>query len=191
MAFRNYDPLGFRDIMFFDVRGADTVRQAAGGRADGGDGLKTEGRGVACAVQWGRRMCLDPGRPRRDVEQEVVHRVLGEHLTAFEEVHGGRLPAHVMAELRAALRCGVFEEGVACFACDGCGARTFVPLSCKRRGFCPGCCGRRMADIAAHLCDRVLPKVAYRQWVLSVPVGVRYLALRHRRLARRVLGVGG
>jgi hypothetical protein len=118
-----------------------------------------------------------------------VHRVLGEHLAAFEEAHGGRLPAHVMAELRAALRCGVFEEGVACFACDGCGARTFVPLSCKRRGFCPGCCGRRMADIAAHLCERVLPKVAYRQWVLSVSVGVRYLALRHRRLARRVLGV--
>ncbi len=31
-----------------------------------------------------------------------------------------------------------------------------------------------MSDTAAHLVDRVLPKVPYRQWVLSLPVGLRY-----------------
>lgn len=40
-----------------------------------------------------------------------------------------------------------------------------VAFSCKGRGFCPSCTGRRMADLAAHLVDEVLPKVAIRQWV--------------------------
>ena len=43
-----------------------------------------------------------------------------------------------------------------------------------RRGFCPSCGGRQMADTAAHLVDRVLPEVPVRQWVLTVPVALRY-----------------
>ena len=31
-----------------------------------------------------------------------------------------------------------------------------------------------MADTAAHLVDRVLPEVPVRQWVLSLPFGLRY-----------------
>ncbi len=42
-------------------------------------------------------------------------------------------------------------------------------LLCKRRGFCPSCGGRCMADTAAHLVDRVLPEVLIRQWVLTLP----------------------
>ena len=38
------------------------------------------------------------------------------------------------------------------------------------RAFCPSCGGRRMADTAAHLVDRVFPEVPIRQWVLSLPV---------------------
>ncbi|MBI5543133.1 MAG: transposase zinc-binding domain-containing protein, partial [Deltaproteobacteria bacterium] len=44
-----------------------------------------------------------------------------------------------------------------------CGEQTLVGLSCKRRGFCPSCLGRKMADTAAHLVDRVLPWAPYRQ----------------------------
>lgn len=50
-----------------------------------------------------------------------------------------------------------------------------VPFSCKRHGFCPSCCARRMNDEAAHLVDHVLPEVAVRQWVLSFPYQLRYL----------------
>lgn len=39
-------------------------------------------------------------------------------------------------------------------------------LSCKARGVCPSCAGRRMANAAAHLVDRVLPAVPVRQSVL-------------------------
>src|SRR5258708_5161818 len=44
-----------------------------------------------------------------------------------------------------------------------------VPFSCKGRGFCPSCGGRRMAERAAHLLNAVLPWVPVRQWVLTKP----------------------
>jgi hypothetical protein len=50
-------------------------------------------------------------------------------------------------------------------------------LSCKGRGVCPSRNGRRMAQTAAHLVDRVIPPVPVRQWVISVPKRLRcYLA---------------
>ena len=55
-----------------------------------------------------------------------------------------------------------------------------MAFSCKGRGFCPSCGGRRMAERAAHLVDHVLPDVPVRQWVLTVPHRLRYLlAWRH------------
>ncbi|MFQ5538750.1 MAG: transposase [Gemmatimonadota bacterium] len=45
--------------------------------------------------------------------------------------------------------------------------------SCKGRGVCPSCNTRRMAEVAAHLTDRVLPWLPVRQWVLSVPKRLR------------------
>lgn len=48
-----------------------------------------------------------------------------------------------------------------------------VPSSCRRRGFCPSCGGRRMAERAAYLVDEVLPQVSVRQWVLTLPLPER------------------
>jgi len=45
--------------------------------------------------------------------------------------------------------------------------------ACKGRGVCPSCNGRRMAQTAAHLVDHVIPPVAVRQWVISVPKRLR------------------
>jgi hypothetical protein len=36
------------------------------------------------------------------------------------------------------------------------------------------CGGRRMSELAAQLVDRLIPRVPVRQWVLSVPFGLRY-----------------
>ena len=63
----------------------------------------------------------------------------------------------------------------------------FVAFSCKGRGFCPSCGGRRMADTAAHLVDRVLPEVPVRQWVLSLFVRTVFASLRRR--ARQQWGI--
>ena len=66
------------------------------------------------------------------------------------------------------------EQGVARFRCEGCAREHLVPFSCKGRGWCPSCGGRRMTERAAHLVDAVLPWVQMRQWVLTVPYRRRY-----------------
>jgi hypothetical protein len=93
-----------------------------------------------------------------------------EHLPAFlehAEEHGGPLPAFVEGELAAFSTCGDLRHGFLRVACRHCGGELRVPFSCKGRGVCPSCMGRRMAEGAALLVDTVLPPVRYRQWVLS------------------------
>jgi hypothetical protein len=46
-----------------------------------------------------------------------------------------------------------------------------------------------MAGTAAHLVDRVLPKVAIRQWVLSLPFALRYRLAYDSRLVKDVLHI--
>jgi len=49
-----------------------------------------------------------------------------------------------------------------------------VAFSCKGRGLCPSCLGRKMSATAAHLIEDVLPVgVPLRQWVLTVPFAWR------------------
>ncbi|ARX22851.1 hypothetical protein AM393_28980 (plasmid) [Klebsiella pneumoniae] len=59
--------------------------------------------------------------------------------------------------------------------CESCHAEHLVAFSCKRRGFCPSCGARRMAESAALLVDEVLPEQPMRQWVLSFPFQLRFL----------------
>lgn len=79
---------------------------------------------------------------------------------------------------RKYLECGVPSYGFARARCGRCGYDFFVAFSCQTRGVCPSCNTRRMVETAVHLTDHVLPKVPFRQWVLSVPKRVRYL-FRH------------
>jgi hypothetical protein len=68
--------------------------------------------------------------------------------------------------------------------CASCGQGFVVAFSCKGRGVCPSCNGRRMAQTAAHLVDRVIPPVPVRQWVISVPKRLRcFLADRPNAVA--------
>lgn len=80
------------------------------------------------------------------------------------------------------LACGLLERGFVRVRCGDCATERLVAFSCKTRGFCPSCTSRRMADTAAHLVDRVLPHVPYRQWVLSLPCRVRFLLARDSEL---------
>ena len=72
------------------------------------------------------------------------------------------------------LQCGVLAHGFLRLGCDTCKHELLLAFSCKRRGFCPSCAGRRMAQTAAHLVERVIPWVPTRQWVVSVPIPLRY-----------------
>jgi hypothetical protein len=110
----------------------------------------------------------------------VLHRVVRAHLETFlghaRETYEAPVPRYVEQELRGYLRCGVLAHGFVHARCDACGHDLLVAFSCKGRGVCPSCAGRRMANTAAHLVDRVLPVVPVRQWVLSLPFELRMLA---------------
>jgi len=118
-------------------------------------------------------------RPRRPTET-VLYAVVRNHLETFlahtRETYEAPLPRYVEQELRGYLRCGVLAHGFVRAHCDTCGHDLLVAFSCKARAACPSCAGRRMANVAAHLVDRVLPAVPVRQWVLSLPFELRALA---------------
>jgi hypothetical protein len=115
----------------------------------------------------------------RDPSGTVLYHVIAEHLETFlascaADPDATGLPAYVQREFYDYLRCGILAYGFLRLGCDTCHKELLVPFSCKRRGFCPSCAGRRMAQTAAHLVEQVLPWVPTRQWVVSVPIPLRY-----------------
>jgi hypothetical protein len=130
-------------------------------------------RKPVCSGVVGRGESYRPRRP----EETVLYQVLAAHLETFlarQQQDGRHVPRFVERELRKFLECGIAAHGFLRLRCDACGREKLVPFSCKGRAFCPSCCGRRMADTAAHLVDRALPHVPVRQWVLSLPYPLRY-----------------
>ncbi|MEE8412078.1 MAG: transposase zinc-binding domain-containing protein, partial [Acidobacteriota bacterium] len=129
--------------------------------------------------------------PRRP-ETTTLYAVVQHHLETWLAQARAReraVPGFVERELREFLDCGIPANGFLRLHCDGCGLDRVVPFSCKGRGFCPSCGGRHMADTAAHLVNRVLPRVPVRQWVLSLPFGLRYRLAHDRELTAAVLRV--
>ena len=105
--------------------------------------------------------------------------MIAEHLETFlaschDDPENSGFPAYVEREFYDYLRCGILAHGFLRLGCDTCKQELLVPFSCKRRGLCPSCAGRRMAQMAAHLVEQVLPWVPTRQWVVSVPIPLRY-----------------
>lgn len=125
---------------------------------------------------------VDQARERHRPEETLLCNTLQAHWRTFlaelnsSDHCGGdssALPAFVVAEVEAFLRCGILAHGFVLARCPKCGWSRAVAFSCQRRGFCPSCIGRRMCDFAATLADRVIPRVPVRQWVLTVPHGLR------------------
>jgi hypothetical protein len=119
----------------------------------------------------------------------VLYETVAEHWPAFREraEEAGGLPRFVEREVEEYLDCGILERGCLRLACRDCGHSRLIAFSCKRRGFCPSCLGRRMADVAVHLEERVLPEVAIRHWTCSLPWGLRALLGYDRELCSDVV----
>ena len=130
---------------------------------------------------------------RRRPEETTLYRVVQEHLETFlAEVEAGgaaSLPQFVKDEFDAFLECGILAHGFLRVRCAECGHEKLVAFSCKRRGICPSCGARRMAETAAWLVDHVIPKVPVRQWVLSFPIPLRSLFAVHPELLAPVLQI--
>jgi len=128
----------------------------------------------------------------RKPEATVLYGVIAEQLETFlarQRERDRPVPRFVENEFREYLTCGIAEHGFVRVHCDTCGHDRVVPFSCRRRAWCPSCGGRRMADTAAHLVDRVLPWVPVRQWVLSLPFKLRYRLAYDSELMANVLNI--
>src|SRR6056297_1366106 len=123
----------------------------------------------------------DPALPTRQTHYPALVDQLAQH--------GKSLPDHVHREFEAYLKCGRLEHGFLRVRCDKCHFERLVAFSCKKRGFCPSCGARRMAETAALLADEVFPDVPLRQWVISFPFPLRYLFAAHPQAMGKVLGI--
>ena len=93
------------------------------------------------------------------------------------------------SEFEAYLECGILAHGFLRPRCGECTHEKLVAFSCKPRGFCLSCGARRMAETAAYLVDRVIPRVPVRQWVVSFPIPLRVLCAAHPELLTPVLRI--
>jgi hypothetical protein len=129
---------------------------------------------------------------RRTPENSALHHLVASSLgplrerLAYESPYGRGLPRYIERELEEYLRCGLLEHGFARVVCRACRAEHLVAFSCKRRGLCSSCNARRMFDTAAHLVDRVLPRIPIRQWVLTFSRQVRWHLAADPKLASEV-----
>jgi len=134
---------------------------------------------MACAAP----LASIPGGYRpRDPTRTALYGLVAEQRATFSQVvdAAGGVPSFVSDSFDRFLRCGVLAHGFARFGCGACGYDHLVPLSCKARGLCPSCGGRRMMALTRHVMDAELPHVPVRQWVLSLPFPLRYrLAYNH------------
>ena len=130
-------------------------------------------------------------RPRRP-EQTVLYQAVAKNFrtfTAVAELEGKRLPVYVIKEFESFLRCGILAYGFLRLRCNDCHKEKLLAFSCKKRGFCSSCGGRRMAESAAHLVDKVFPRVGVRQWVLSFPMPIRFILAQNAGLQARCLTI--
>ena len=152
----------------------------------------------------GRRIHYERRRP----EETTLYQLVQEHLEPFlaqvEAETGAGLPKFVQEEFDAFpslgadsdtslylanLDCGILTHGFLRLRCVDCAYEKLVAFSCTKRGFCPACGARRMAETAAHLVDHVITRVPVRQWVLSFPIPLRVLFAAHPEFLTPVLQV--
>ncbi len=126
------------------------------------------------------RAPLPGGYAHREPDATLLQRAVREHLASFlsetreSSLHGAGLPRFVELEFAGYLDCGILAHGFSRVRCGDCGHELLVAFSCKGRGVCPSCTARRAHDTAAHLVERVLPRVPVRQWVLTFPMRIRW-----------------
>ena len=119
-----------------------------------------------------------PSYARHVPERTLLYALVEAHYPDFIaslEAQDRSLPEYVREEFETYLRCGVLEHGFLRVVCEQCRAERLVAFSCKKRGFCPSCGARRMAESARHLVEEVFGPRPVRQWVLSFPYPLRFL----------------
>ena len=139
----------------------------------------------------GPRM-VAPRKPQRTVLYKLVQENLETWLATRREacLDDDPIPAYVEKAFRSYMLCGIWSAGLTKFTCPACGEdAVFVALSCKTRGLCPSCGQKYMVKTALHLEANVLPRVPFRQWVVSFPKRIRYFLHNDPQRFRAVLRI--
>ncbi|MBK6584504.1 MAG: transposase zinc-binding domain-containing protein [Gammaproteobacteria bacterium] len=130
--------------------------------------MQAHGREAAGGLAYARH------RP----EETRLYRLVEQHYPAFVASPGraGQGLARVCREgVRGLPEVRAARARLLRVRCESCHFERLVAFSCKKRGFCPSCGARRMAETAALLADEVLPALPLRQWVVSFPFALRFL----------------
>lgn len=129
----------------------------------------------------------------RRPETGVLYKVISENLETFIARSGmidhRGIPEYVEQEFRSYLECGILAYGFIRVKCSDCGKEKLVPFSCKKRGFCPCCCGKRMNETAIHLTDNMIPRVPVRQFVVTFPLPLRFWMASNPKLGSKILEI--
>ncbi|MFW7379323.1 MAG: transposase [Oligoflexus sp.] len=126
---------------------------------------------------------------RRRPELTPCYQVIQSEFETFaaeREAEARPLPPHVSQEFYEYLKCGIPAYGFLRLACKSCKEEKIVAFSCKKRGFCPSCCAKRAAESATHLVDNVLPLIAYRQFVITFPIPMRFWLQTNKKLYAKI-----
>jgi hypothetical protein len=129
---------------------------------------------------------------RHQPEKTLLYRTIETywpHFIVEQAKVGKKLPLFIHQEFDDYLKCGIPEFGFVRTYCYQCQYSGLVAFSCKRRGFCPSCSGRRMNDEANHIIKNVIPEITTRQWVLSFPYKIRYVLSHNQKLTNELLKI--
>lgn len=95
------------------------------------------------------------------------------------------VPRRVRDEVERYLRCGDVRYGFVEVECGTCQRPRLVALRCRGRGWCPSCTTRRALETGLSL-EEELPRVAHRQWTLSLPMAARFQVVKQPALLKRL-----
>jgi hypothetical protein len=119
---------------------------------------------------------------RRRPEKTPLFETIKKHYATWHKDHEaskGPVPNYIDNVFQKYLECGILAKGFACAHCRDCNKDFFIAFSCKARGICPSCNTHAMVQTAAHLVDEVLPRLPFRQFVISFPMRIRYYLQTH------------
>ncbi len=127
-------------------------------------------------------------RPR-DPDRTLFYQLVRDHFEQFVLIHEERFEASdgllrpvVKKVVNQFLSCGLLENGFARVRCPRCQAEFFCAFSCQVRGFCNSCQQKRAVLFAVKLREEILAPVHHRHVIFTIPVALRQLFLRERRL---------
>ena len=119
----------------------------------------------------------------------IVYHTWREVFDDFQE-KGIALPDYIKKEFESYLQCGILYFGFGRVYCETCRESKCVAFACLKKGFCPSCAGRRMAEQAAHLVDYVFENhIPLRQFVLSMPIQIRLIMAQRPDITTKTLAI--